>query len=267
MRLMFVGAHPDDGDGRAGGLAARYVECGGQALFVSVTNGNAGHHEMAAEALAARRKEEGARAGQVIGADYVVLDHDDGRLTPSVSVREELIGLIRSFRPDLLLTLRPVDYHADHRAAGQLVADASYLLTVPRIRPDVPVMDRMPVICYAYDGFQKPVPFQPDVVVAVDEYFEQKVAMLACHASQFFEWLPFNGGYLDEVPEGLSQRYAWLKERCKKRFGEVADRFREQLISRYGDQKGRAIRCAEAFEFCEYGRRPDAGLTEQLFRE
>ena len=94
MKLMFVGAHPDDGDGRAGGLAARYVERGGEALFVSLTNGNAGHHEMQPAELARRRREEARRAGEVIGARYLVLDHDDARLTPTLEVREELIGLI-----------------------------------------------------------------------------------------------------------------------------------------------------------------------------
>lgn len=265
MRLMCIGAHPDDGDGRAGGLAARYVERDGQALFVSVTNGNAGHHEMAPDALAARRKAEARRAAAVIGAEYVVLDHDDGRLMPSVEVREELIGLIRSFRPDLLLALRPVDYHADHRAAGQLVVDASYLLTVPLVRPDVPILERMPVICYTCDRFRKPQPFQADVVMAVDEWFDHKVRMLACHESQFFEWLPFNSGCLQDVPKDPARRHDWLRERCVKRFGEVADRFREQLIARYGARKGRSIRYAEAFEVCEYGRQPDAGLIEQLF--
>ena len=163
MKLMFIGAHPDDGDGRAAGLAARYVEQGGEALFVSTTNGNAGHHEMAPDDLARRRKEEARRAAEVIGAEYLVLDNDDGKLTPAVEIREELIGLIRRFQPDLLLGLRPVDYHPDHRAAGQLVMDASYMLTVPLIRPDVPLLRRMPVIACVHDRFQRPIPFQPDV--------------------------------------------------------------------------------------------------------
>ena len=265
MRLMFIGAHPDDGDGRVGGLAARYVERGGQAMLVSVTNGNAGHHEMAPDALAARRKEEARRAGEVIGAQYVVLDHDDARLVPSVEVREELIGMIRRFRPDLLLGLRPADYHADHRAAGQLVVDASYLLTVPLIRPDVPILRQMPVICYTYDRFRKPVPFQADAAVAVDEYFEKKARMYACHESQFFEWLPYNGGYLDEVPRDKQERWRWLLKACEGGFGRAAEAFRDKLIERYGPERGAQVRYAEVFEVCEYGRRPGAEEIEELF--
>jgi LmbE family N-acetylglucosaminyl deacetylase len=265
MKFMFIGAHPDDGDSRVGGIAARYVEQGGQAMLVSVTNGNAGHHEMQPEELAARRKAEAARAGEVIGAEYVVLDNDDGRLTATVEVREQLIALIRRFHPDLLCTVRPFDYHADHRAAGQLVMDASYLLTVPLICPGVPIMRQMPVIAYTLDRFTKPLPFRPDVAVAVDEYFERKVRMMACHESQYFEWLAFNAGLLDQVPADEKERTAWFTSRCERRLGHAAEAYRDKLIERYGTERANEIRYAEVFEICEYGRRPDGALIEDIF--
>jgi LmbE family N-acetylglucosaminyl deacetylase len=234
-------------------------------LLVSVTSGNAGHHEMAPDALARRRAEEAARAGAVIGARYLVLDHDDGRLVPDLEVREELIGLIRRFGPDLLLGPRPFDYHPDHRAVGRLMVDASYLLTVPLIRPDVPSMERMPVIAYTCDGFRKPAPFEPDVVIGIDDQFEKKARMLACHESQVYEWIPFNRRYVDSVPEGPEERWEWFRRRCRDRFGRTARRFRRLLVERYGQREGQRIQAAEAFEICEYGRRPDADLLERLF--
>lgn len=267
MKLMFIGAHPDDGESRVGGLAARYVERGGEAMLVSVTNGNAGHQEMQPDALAVRRREEARRSGEVIGAEYVVLDNPDGRLVPSVEVREELIGLIRSYQPDLICALRPFDYHADHRTAGQLVMDASYLLTVPLICPDVPAMRTMPVIAYTVDHFTKPLPFEPDIAVAVDEYFEKKVQMLACHESQFFEWLAYNAGILDQVPDDPDERMDWHRERCRARFSRPAEKYRAKLIERYGPERGAAIRYGEFFEVCEYGSRPDADRLEELFPE
>jgi len=265
MKLMVIGAHPDDADIRAGGLAARYIEQGGQAMLVSVTNGNAGHHEMEPDALARRRKEEARRAGEVIGAEYVVLDHDDGRLVPTVEIREELIGMIRAFAPDLVLAPRPFDYHPDHRAVGQLVIDASYLLTVPLVRRDVPILPTMPVIAHTHDGYTKPLPFQADVVVAVDEYFEVKARMTACHESQFFEWLRFNGRILDQVPAEGPERWPWHVEKMKGRFGFLADKYREAFVERYGEERGRQVRYGEVFEVCEYGRRPNAELIERLF--
>jgi len=265
MKLLFIGAHPDDGDAKVGGLAARTIERGGSAMLVSVTNGNAGHQTMQPDELARTRKEEARRSGEVIGAEYVVLDHDDARLKPTVEIREELIGLIRSFQPDLLLALRTVDYHADHRAAAELVMDAAYLLTVPLVCPGVPILQDMPVVAYVEDGFKKPIPFEADVVVAVDEHFETKARMMACHKSQYFEWLAYNGGYLDQVPEDEDERSQWWLKRCEGRLSRTADRFRDRLIKRYGAERGGKVRYAEAFEISEYGRRPDDDTIAELF--
>jgi hypothetical protein len=117
----------------------------------------------------------------------------------------------------------------------------------------------MPVIAHTWDHFQKPYPFQADVVVAIDEVVEQKVDALHCHTSQFYEWLPYNGRYLEEVPADPSERRAWLRSRAEPRLRRVADLYRAQLIEHYGAERGRQVQYAEAFEVCEYG----APLTEE----
>src|SRR5262249_32670776 len=157
-----VGAHPDDADFAAGGTAARYRAAGHVVKMVSLTNGDAGHHEHPGPDLARRRRAEAAAAGAVIGASYDVLDNHDGELQPTLENRRRVIGLIRSFRPDLVLTHRPNDYHPDHRYTSQLVQDAAYMVTVPAVVPEVPHLRRDPVIAYLPDDFQKPYPFQPD---------------------------------------------------------------------------------------------------------
>ncbi len=192
---MVIGAHPDDAEFKAGGLAAIYRRLGHEVLFVSVTDGSAGHHISRGAELAARRREEAARAGEVLGLTYEVWNHPDGRLTADLSARHDMIRAIRRFQPDLLLTHRPNDYHPDHRATSQLVQDAAYLLTVPPICPEVPHLRRDPVIAYLSDDFTRPYPFTPTVIVDITRGFEAKVAMLDAHASQFHEWLPYNGGY------------------------------------------------------------------------
>ena len=113
-----------------------------------------------------------------------------------------MIRLIRGFRPDLIITHRSTDYHPDHRFAGLLVQDAAYLLTVPAICPDAPHLPASPVILYFSDAFKKPCPFEPHVVVDIGAEFDRLVGMLHCHQSQFYEWLPYNAGYLDQVPAG-----------------------------------------------------------------
>ena len=254
IRALMIGAHPDDCEFLTGGLAAKYRAQGHAVKFVSATNGNAGHQTMGGGPLARRRWAEAARVAQMTGIEYEILDIDDGRLEADLATREKFIGLIRAFRPDLVFTHRVNDYHPDHRRTGILVQDASYLIRVPNICPLVPHLTHTPVILYMQDGFHKPIPLTPDVVVAIDDVMDQKAQMNHGHESQFYEWLPWIGGYADRVPDGDAARLAWLRKQREQYDGAVADRFRNQLIARYGEGPGRAVRCAEAFEVSEYGR-------------
>lgn len=254
IRALMIGAHPDDCEFKTGGLAARYRALGHHVKFVSATNGEAGHHQMGGAPLARRRLEEARRVAELAGIEYDVLDIPDGRLEADLATRERFIGLLRAFQPNLVFTHRPNDYHPDHRRTGILVQDASYLIRVPNICPLIPHLSETPIILYVQDGFGKPVSFSPDVVVAIDDVLDAKVDMLHCHESQMYEWLPADGGYSGEVPEGDGARRTWLRARQARRDGAVADRFRDRLIARYGAARGQTIRCAEAFEVSEYGR-------------
>jgi LmbE family N-acetylglucosaminyl deacetylase len=265
LRLLIIGAHPDDADYHAGGIAALYRAAGHIVKMVSLTNGDAGHQTQRGPELAARRRAEAAASGAVIGASYDVLDHHDGQLLPSIENREQIIRLIRSFAPDLLLTHRPNDYHPDHRYTSQLVQDAAYLMTVPAIAPDTPHLARDPVIAYLPDDFQKPNPFQPTVAVDVGSVLDQVVAMLHCHTSQFYEWLPYNGGYLAEVPVEDHARREWLAVRTRARLHLRGDRHRDLLVRLYGPERAGEIRYVEAFEACEYGTPLDEAARQRLF--
>ena len=217
LRLLIIGAHPDDADYHAGGLAALYRAAGHVVKMVSLTNGAAGHHLERGPQLARRRRAEAAAAGAMIGASYDVLDNPDGELVPCLDNRRLVIRLIRSFRPDLVLTHRPNDYHPDHRYTSTLVCDAAYMVTVPSIVPDVPHLCANPVIAYLPDNFEKPYPLQPAVGVEVGPVFDRIADMLHCHESQFYEWLPYNGGYLDQVPPDGAARRKWLAGRVAAR--------------------------------------------------
>jgi len=265
LRLMVFGAHPDDPDVSAGGTAALYARAGHLVRLVSLTNGDAGHHVMGGAALARRRRQEAVAAGRTLGAEYDVRDTHDGELLPTLDARREVIRLIRSFRPDVIMTPRPWDYHPDHRAAAELVQDASYLLTVPNIVSDVPHLRRMPVILYVWDRFTRPCPLRPDMVVDIDPVVETKTEALHQHTSQVYEWLPYNRGELDAVPTGEAERRAWLAERLYARWQRPADLYRELLVERYGPERGGRIQCAEAFEISEYGTQPSPEELARLF--
>jgi LmbE family N-acetylglucosaminyl deacetylase len=265
LRILVLGAHPDDADIKAGGTAAQWCALGHEVRLVSLTNGQAGHQAMHGPELARRRRAEAQAAAAVIGATYEVLDHPDGELDDRRENRLTVIRLIRAARPDLILTHRSVDYHPDHRFTGLLVQDASYLVTVPAICPDTPHLERSPVILYFSDAFQKPCRFEPHLIVDIDAHFDRLVAMLHCHQSQFYEWLPYNAGHLDQVPAGDAERRAWLAERVGRRLRPLAERYRDRLVDTYGPQRGNQVRYVEAFEVSEYGAPLDAAARARLF--
>lgn len=265
LRLLIIGAHPDDADYAAGGLAALYREAGHTVHMVSLTNGDAGHHLQPGPMLARRRREEARSAGAIIGAAYELFDIHDGELQPSLDNRRQVIRLIRGFRPDLVLTHRPNDYHPDHRYTSQLVQDGAYMVTVPAIVPEIPHLDRDPIIGYLPDHFQKPYPLQPDVVVDVGPVIEKIVDMLNCHVSQFYEWLPFNARIEHQVPKDPAGRRAWLGEQLRARLRQRANLYRDQIVHRYGPERGSRVEFVEAFEICEYGAPLDDASRQKLF--
>ena len=264
LRVMIIGAHPDDAE-KAGGTAAKYTGMGHKVRLVSMTNGDAGHFDMGGGALAKRRTQEARRAGEVIDAEYLVMDNHDGELMPSLENRSQVIRLIREFKPDIVFTHRPNDYHPDHRYTGILVQDAAYMVTVPNIVAGTPHLEKNPVIMYMSDRFDKPNPFEPDVVVAIDDVIEKKIDMYNCHISQVYEWLPYNRGALDDVPESAQERRAWLAETRKPASAHIAEMYRAKLIELYGETKGSKVRYAEAFENSEYGASLDEKNLKRLF--
>ncbi len=252
-RLLVFGAHPDDCEYKAGGLAALYATAGHRVKFVSLTNGESGHHRLSGEELVRIRRAEAQASAAVCGIESDVLDFPDGGLQPTLQVRLEIIRIIRRFRPDLVLTHRPNDYHPDHRYTSQLVCDAAYMVTVPAVAADVPHLRTNPVFAYLSDDFQRPYPFTPDVVVDIEPVLDRVVEMLHCHKSQFYDWLAYNHGYEHELPADDAARRDWLAEQVKQRIAPLADRFRRKLQQQYGDDRGGRINYVEAFEVCEYG--------------
>ena len=260
LRILAIGAHPDDCEYHFGGTAALYLRLGHTVRFVSVTNGNAGHQTMGREELAAVRLGETRRVSELFGVEYEVLGHDDGSLTDGIATRDELIALIRRFRPDAVFTHRSNDYHTDHRHTALLVQDASFLLGVPLVCPQTPCLRYTPAILSFFDTFNKPVEFHADVAVDIDRAEEDKVKMLDCHRSQFYDWLPWVGQ--EDCPADKGEQLRCLSMRTAERDGVCAGRCRATLAARYGAARGQAVRCAEAFEASEYG----APLTEDTVR-
>ena len=263
LNVIVFGAHPDDPDSRAGGSGILWAKMGHNVMFVALTNGDAGHQNKGGGALAKIRRAEAAEAGNRYGIKkYITLDNHDGELLPTLENRLKVIRLIRQWNADVVIGPRPNDYHPDHRYTGVLLQDAAYMVIVPNVAPDTPPLKKNPVFLYAQDRFQKPNPFSPDIAVDISDVFKQKIYAMSAHESQYFEWLPWAGGKLEEVPEGTEARLNWL---AKERYGSINDEVRESLIKWYGSERAEKVTNAEAFEICEYGKRPSEEEIRILF--
>jgi LmbE family N-acetylglucosaminyl deacetylase len=266
LRIIAFGAHPDDNELRLAGTAAKWAALGHHVKFVSVTNGDIGHWREAGGPLARRRTQEVQQAAKLLGITTQVLDLHDGELEPTMENRRTITRLIRDWKADIVLGHRPEDYHPDHRAVGQLVRDASYMVTVPYFCPDTPHLERNPVFLSYEDRFTRPDPMRGDIVVAIDDVVEKKLAAVEAMPSQFYEGGANGGPALVPADEpGKARRKTEVREGFKKRFASTAQRFRDKLRELYGAQRGDVVQYAEAFEISEYGRRPTAEEIRRLF--
>ena len=226
IRIIMIGAHPDDCDLKGGGTAALLSSMGYAVKFVSVTNGDA------------------------------------GELLPTLAVRLQIIKKIREWNADVVISPRPNDYHPDHRYTGVLVQDAAYMVAVPNVAPETPRLQKNPVFLYFQDHFQRPNPFRPDVAIDISSVYTQKVHALDAHQSQVYEWLPWIGGFLDKVPTNKAEQEKWLGE---TRAVKITPDVRASLEKWYGKDKAAQVQHAEAFEVCEYGARPTDEDLKRIF--
>ena len=157
-RVMVIGAHPDDADIVCGCFALKLLAKGYKVKFVSITDGRMGHHRLSPQETADTRRAETLEAAKRFGLDgYDIYGAHDCELIPTYEWRCRVAKEIRNYQPDYIITHRTCDYHADHRATGQLVMDAGYLLGVPHWVPEAEAQRRRPVILYMSDSFTVPI--------------------------------------------------------------------------------------------------------------
>ncbi len=268
LRIIAFGAHPDDCELKAAGTAAKWAAQGHKVKFVSVTNGDIGHWGMAGGPLAQRRAAEVKECARILGIESHVMDVHDGELLPTLENRQTITRLIRDWKADVVLSHRPNDYHPDHRNVGVLVQDAAYMVTVPYFCPDTPYLAKNPVFLYYEDRFRKPNPFAADVVVAIDDVIEKKLAAVEALHSQFYEGGANGGPQLVPDPSNAARVAARKKEvrdGFARRFADTPKRFGLELRKWYGAEAAGKVKYAEAFEVCEYGRMPGREELKKLF--
>jgi N-acetylglucosamine malate deacetylase 1 len=266
LRIIVFGAHPDDAEYRAAGVAMKWAKLGHHVKLVSATNGDIGHWQSAGGPLAQRRHKEVLEVARRLGVTNEVVDIHDGEILPTLENRRIVTRLIREWNADIVISNRPNDYHPDHRYTAILVQDSAYMVTVPFFCPDVPFLKKNPLFLYAPDRFERPNPFRPDVAVGIDDVMEPTLDALLVMESQIHEG-GANGyeGIFPQDSAGRQRRRDEVRASLAKRYAGYADSYRDALVKAYGADRGRKVKYAQAFEVCEYGRQPSREELKQLF--
>ena len=265
LRIIAFGAHPDDAELKAAGVAALWAAKGHKVKFVAMTNGDVGHFSEAGGPLAQRRNKEVQECARILGITTEVLDIHDGELEPSLENRRTVARLIRDWQADIVMGHRPYDYHPDHRYTGVLMDDAAVVVVAPFFVPDTTPTPRNPLFFYYSDGFEQPTRFVPTVVADIDAAADKKWQCISAMPSQFGDKDSWQGRTRPDVPKNDAERPAYLLNLAKQRTAAVADQYRDRLVAIYGEERGRKVKYAEAFQLGQYGRQATADELKTLF--
>lgn len=266
LNVIVIAAHPDEPEIYAGAISAAYAEMGHRVKFVTLTDGCCGHHEMSGQQLVERRIQEAHEAAKRLGVlEYVVLPIPDGELMPTPEVRKEVIRQIRGWEADIVITFHPDGPgHVDNRNVGKVVRDAAdFVANVPNAVPEVPSLMKSPIFLLMPD-YAARATYQPDIVIDAGGVIEKKLLACDAHASQFYEFAPWQGGFLDAVPNTWEEKREFILKYWD-RFLSVSDEMVPLLARQYGKDLAASVQYAEPFEIADYGRRPNEAEMEILF--
>ena len=186
MRILAIGAHPDDVELLCAGTIARYGKEGHEIFICHVCDGNKGSMIHTSEELAKIRRSESKNSARIIGATSIWGQMSDGEVVLDLDSRVKIIDVIRQANPDLLVTQYPGDYHSDHVNVSKLVFEASYLANLKLWKTEYPPTDRLPYLYYM--DTLAGINFKPTEYVDISETIDIKIEMMLKMKSQL-GWL------------------------------------------------------------------------------
>ena len=229
MNVLAIGCHPDDVEISCAGTLAKCVKRGDKVTVCQIANGNMGHAIIQPDELRTIRIEEARRAGAMAGIEVITADVGD--LLPNgcdMAQRDQIVEIIRSVKPDFIITHSPTDYMPDHLAVQKLVFDATFAASVPHYGK-AEACELTPLF---YMDNLAGMSFQPTEYVDITDTFDLKLQMLECHESQL-KWMrdhdhidfadfvrtcsKFRGLQCGvDYAEGFTQAYVWPKVVAKR---------------------------------------------------
>lgn len=213
--VMAIGAHPDDIEILCGGTLARYSRQGWKVVMYHVTDGSKGGLAEAPEVIREARRREAIESARVIGAQPAGGGVADGTVRTDLDTREVFMDAIRQYRPDVVLSHHPRDYHPDHMNTSRLVLEAIYMVGIPNLRTEHPALDHLPHLYY-FDTMAG-IGFEPELFVDISEVIELKREMMRRHESQLGFVQEHHGiDFLDMIE--ITGRYRGYQ--CSVRYAE-----------------------------------------------
>ena len=225
MDVMVISAHPDDSEFGMAGTIGRWVRENRKVIYVVCTSGDKGTSDpnMTPEELAALREKEQRAAAETLGVHEVLfLRHHDQELEDTPEFRKQIVSLIRTYRPRIVMTSDPYRryvWHRDHRIIGQVVMDAVFPYARDYLAyPDLIDQGLEPhQVKEIYFWGAEDINYRSDIT----DSFDLKLAALRCHKSQ-----------IDQLK--VADIEEWLRERCRlmaegEKF-ELAEGFHREIL-------------------------------------
>lgn len=192
MTVLAIMCHPDDMELNCSGTLLKYKAQGHRVVVCHGANGNMGHYEILPDELRDIRANE-ARSAAAIGG-FEIVSADIGDLTVNSSDTEQLkkfIKIIRTVKPDVIITHSPQDYCSDHNELSKLVFKASFDATCPHFMPELGEACHLAPLYYT--DTDSGINCIPSEYVDITDYIDLKEKMLSCHQSQLV-WLKEHDG-------------------------------------------------------------------------
>ena len=202
MRVLAVGAHPDDLELLCGGTLAKYADQGHEIIMAHLCSGSRGGLNIDPQELAQIRDAEAKAAAELIKAQALGPIAGDLDLYPTEQMRIKTVDIIRQAKPDVILTHSPNDYMPDHVITSQLVFDASFISTLPLYKTKLPAHETITPVFYMDTAVG--LGFEPTDFVDITDHLETKKKMFLCHKSQF-QWLQ---GHHETEPTNMLETVA-----------------------------------------------------------
>ena len=229
LKILAIHAHPDDIEIQCAGTLLKLRQLGCCVAVATMTSGDKGSDELSADQISEVRRAEAIASAAMMDVEYTCLEIRDLSIVFDNESRRRMAEFLRRQQPDIILAPPPVDYMHDHEITSQLVRDACFNAAVPNYRTEqwdpAPRCTGIPHLYYVdavegtdHFGVRHPI----DMIVDISDVIEQRLELLACHASQR-EWLRRQHG----IDEYIIASRRWAAKRGSEIEVEYGEGFRQ----------------------------------------